>query len=180
MIMRLLGNCCLAGLMALIATAAHSEPLQVTLTDANGQPLEFAVVSVPGEPGRPMEQAIMDQIDVQFRPHVLTVPVGSKVLFPNSDNIRHHVYSFSPAKTFETQLYANEARPTIAFDTAGIVALGCNIHDQMRGYIYVSPHQQSMVTDATGQVTVNLNGDTELYIWHPGCNNKSVNKCGLR
>lgn len=165
--MRPLGSSFLIGLFALVTTAAHAEPVQVTLTDADGQPLEFAVISVPGEPGRPLEQAIMDQIDVEFRPHVLTVPVGSKVLFPNSDNIRHHVYSFSEAKTFETQLYANEARPTISFDTAGIVALGCNIHDQMRGYIYVSPHQQSNVTDATGRATVNLNGDTELLIWHP-------------
>lgn len=146
---------------------AYADIVVVTVVDSNGNPLPNAVVSIPGEPKRPLKNAIMDQVNSQFLPHVLAIPVGSEVLFPNSDNIRHHVYSFSPAKTFETKLYANEARPRIEFGTAGIVALGCNIHDQMRGYIYVSPHQVSVVTDAKGQAQLEIKQDTEVLLWHP-------------
>lgn len=149
------------------ASVVHADIVFVTVVDNDGKPLPNAVISIPGEPKRPLKNAIMDQVNSQFLPHVLAIPVGSEVLFPNSDNIRHHVYSFSPAKTFETKLYANEARPRLEFGTAGIVALGCNIHDQMRGYIYVSPHQVSVVTDANGQAQLELKQDTEVLLWHP-------------
>lgn len=156
---------------SLLASASATE-LKVTLTDSNGEPLPHAVVSVPvaesNNAATPAPtNAIMDQINTAFEPHVLAVPAGTQVRFPNSDNIRHHVYSFSKAKTFETKLYADEARPTIEFDTPGIVALGCNIHDQMRGYIYVSPHADSQVTNAAGEATLSLDGPAKLLIWHP-------------
>jgi len=152
-------------LMSFVSFAQQA--VTITVLDANGAPLPHAVVSVTGNAQAPQTRAIMDQIDVAFEPHVLAVPVGSQVLFPNSDNIRHHVYSFSSAKTFETKLYANESRPTIDFDRPGIVALGCNIHDQMSGYIYVSPHAQSVVSDANGRVRVALAGADSVLVWHP-------------
>jgi len=156
--------------------AAQAGELQVQLTDKNGAPLQHAVVSVAASATADGADAlvtdadtvaIMDQINTAFEPHVLAVPAGTNVRFPNSDNIRHHVYSFSEAKTFETKLYADEARPTINFETPGIVALGCNIHDQMRGYIYVSPHAESRVTDATGQTTLTRTDSNKVLIWHP-------------
>ena len=77
--------------------------------------------------------AAMDQVHKQFVPHVLPVVVGTAVTFPNHDQIHHHVYSFSRAKTFEMPLYKGENAPPVAFDQPGAVKIGCNIHDWMDG-----------------------------------------------
>ena len=81
---------------------------------------------------------IVDQINLEFVPHVKPVVVGSPVYFPNKDDVRHHVYSFSPAKRFELPLYSGTPAAPVVFDRPGIVAIGCNIHDWMLGYIYVA------------------------------------------
>ena len=112
---------------------------------------------------------VMDQINKQFSPHVLVVPVNSLVSFPNSDDIRHHVYSFSPAKTFELKLYAGKPKSPIRFDGKGVVVMGCNIHDSMVGYIYVSAKENTYMSNIKGEVllphTLPLN--TQLQVWHP-------------
>lgn len=152
---------------AMTISTAKAATVRVQIIDANGEPLENAVVSREGDSQKPLANAVMDQVDTQFLPRVLTVPVGTEVLFPNSDNIRHHVYSFSEAKPFEIQLYANEVRPKVTFDKPGVVALGCNIHDQMRGYIYVSPYAESAISDAQGWVTLNdVDAGAQLMVWH--------------
>jgi plastocyanin len=86
--------------------------------------------------------AVMDQKDRRFVPHVLAVQTGTAVTFPNSDNVRHQVYSFSAAKKFQLPLYAGTPPNPIVFDKAGVVVLGCNIHDRMSAYIVVvdTPH----------------------------------------
>ncbi len=100
------------------------------------------MLAVPADPksalrARPPTDAV-DQVDKQFVPYVKVVFVGAKVGFPNSDRIRHQVYSFSPAKKFELPLYGGTDAPPVVFDKPGVVVLGCNIHDWMIGYIYVS------------------------------------------
>ncbi len=107
----------------------------------------------------------MDQIDKQFLPEVLIVAQGAKVRFPNSDNIRHHVYSFSDAKTFEIKLYSGKSVEPVPFDKPGVVVLGCNIHDQMIGYIYVSDSGGVGKSDEQGQVAVPDNV-TSVTVWH--------------
>ncbi|MDP5054256.1 MAG: hypothetical protein NWP69_10730, partial [Congregibacter sp.] len=98
-------------------------------------------------------------------PYVTVVKPGTEVFFPNSDNIRHHVYSFSAGNAFERKLYrANEAEP-VTLESPGIVALGCNIHDNMQAYVLVSDDVVRL-TGATGQVTVHDNSQT-LKVWHP-------------
>ncbi len=77
----------------------------------------------------------MDQQGHQFVPHLLVVQAGTEVTFPNSDNVSHHVYSFSPTKPFELPLYKGDVYPPVTFEKAGIVVVGCNIHDSMLGYI---------------------------------------------
>ncbi|WP_196767929.1 hypothetical protein, partial [Streptobacillus moniliformis] len=75
-------------------------------------------------------------------PHVLAITVGSEVRFPNRDKLRHQVYSFSKAKTFDLPLYSGHPAAPVRFDEIGVVELGCNIHDGMIGYIVVldTPH----------------------------------------
>ncbi len=154
----------------LFCSAATARQVQVTVTDSQGQPLPLAVVSTDQPRQEPAsETAFIDQVDRLFSPFISTVQPGTQVRFPNSDNIRHQVYSFSPSKTFELPLYSNLEAPAITFDQPGVVVLGCNIHDHMRAYLYVSPREQSVVTDAQGQAQLHFYNDSaDIFVWYPG------------
>jgi plastocyanin len=119
--------------------------------------------SVPSE-----TPAVMDQIDTQFVPHILPVQKQSLVQFPNSDSIKHHVYSFSKAKTFELQLYKGLQADPLLFAEAGVVELGCNVHDWMLGYIYVVDTPYFSKTDKDGSVQLTVpEGEYRVKIWNP-------------
>ena len=167
----------LAGLlMSAMAVTANAYELSVTVTlDGSTEPVANAVVSVDsGRQGTPVSAEIY-QKDRAFHPHVLVVPVGSSVDFPNRDNTQHHVYSFSPAKTFNIELYADRPAAPIVFDKPGIVELGCNIHDHMQGFVVVTDTADTGRTDTSGKVTLSLDtlpsegsqGTVTLEIWHP-------------
>ena len=148
--------------------------LQVLVKDHAGRPVMDAVaLAVPADPKialrAQMPTASVDQVDKQFVPFVKVVFVGSTIRFPNSDNIRHQVYSFSPAKKFELPLYAGTQAQPIVFDKAGVVVLGCNIHDWMIGYVYVSETPFFAKTDRTGTATLTdlPAGDYLVRIWQP-------------
>jgi plastocyanin len=154
--------------------SGHAAEVQVVVEDQHGKPVADAVVlAVAADPkavvhGRGPLDAV-DQVDKQFLPYVKAIYVGSKVRFPNKDNIRHQVYSFSPAKTFELPLYAGTEALPVQFDKPGVVVLGCNIHDWMIGYIYVSETPFFATTTAAGTATLEdlPAGDYLLRIWHP-------------
>jgi plastocyanin len=130
--------------------------LAVSVVTPDGQPVADAVVvAVPNDAAamaaaKPRAEAL-EQIDKEFVPKVKPVFVGSTVAFPNRDSVRHHVYSFSPAKRFELPLYAGVPAQPVLFDKAGVVVLGCNIHDWMIGYIYVSESPWFAKTGADGK-----------------------------
>jgi plastocyanin len=145
------------------------------IRDAAGAPVENAVVTLYAD-GAPLAsrkraapRAIMDQRNRQFIPHVLAVQRGTAVTFPNSDMMRHHVYSFSAAKRFELKLYSGLPPQPIVFDTAGEVVLGCNIHDSMIGYIYVvdSPYFAATAAAGLAQLRELPPGRYRVEIWHP-------------
>ena len=126
-------------------------------------------VAQPRSPSA-VRTAVMDQRQMQFVPNVLVVQTGSAVDFPNSDQIEHQVYSFSPAKRFELSLYAGHKYPPVLFDRAGLVVLGCNIHDTMIGYIYVTDSPFFGRTDVAGRLQLHKlpAGGYTLLVWHPG------------
>lgn len=143
---------------------------QASRVDGQGKPLEGAVITLQGPTGvaLPAQTAIMDQVQKQFSPSVLAVHSSTKVTFPNSDNIRHHVYSFSPVKRFELRLYEGTPSEPITFDKPGVVVLGCNIHDWMVGYIYVTDDPWFATSDASGKVRLDLPaGHYTVTLWHP-------------
>ena len=111
----------------------------------------------------------MDQMNREFVPHVLIVPVGSRVTFPNSDTVSHQVYSFSPAKKFQFPLYRGSPNPPVDFDRVGVVTIGCNIHDQMRAYVFVVDGQYYGRTDANGAWSAAdvEPGEYAVQVWHP-------------
>jgi plastocyanin len=159
-------------LLAQIAQAQNAE-IVTTVTDERGKPVADAVViAVPADgnirlPTRPRE-SVVDQVEKEFLPKVQVVLVGTAVTFPNRDSVRHQVYSFSPAKRFELPLYAGIPQ-AIVFDKPGVVILGCNIHDWMVGYIYVSESPYFAKTDAQGTAVLS-NVPPRAYVvrvWHP-------------
>lgn len=171
-------------MMALFPTGAvMAAELRLSVQDVKKARIADAVISLHAldspanaSPGR----AVMDQRNSQFTPGVLPITVGSTVTFPNSDNIRHQVYSFSPAKTFDLPLYAGTPAAPVRFDQAGIVSVGCNIHDWMIGWIVVLDTPHFGKTGADGSVTLTAPaGRYRLQAWHPRISTALVEEIGL-
>lgn len=156
------------------ARSAQAGSAEARLRDAAGAPIAEAVVSLrPADgsapPPAPPREAAVDQRDRQFAPHVLAVQRGSAVHFPNSDQIRHHVYSFSEPKRFELRLYSGVPTDPVIFDRAGTVVLGCNIHDDMIGFVQVVDTPWFATSDESGVARIeNVPAGRYLAtIWHP-------------
>ncbi|HEX5793445.1 MAG TPA: methylamine utilization protein [Rheinheimera sp.] len=158
-------SCCLP---ASVLAATFS----LSIVDSAQQPLPYTVVELvhPDYPAVSLpDGAKVLQKDLNFQPFVSVVPQGTLVEFPNLDKTRHHVYSFSAAKTFELRLYAGKPEAPVLFDNAGVITLGCNIHDHMLAYIYVSASRYTTVTDAAGIATFTdlPPASFQLQLWHP-------------
>jgi plastocyanin len=145
--------------------------LSVTVKDAKGAPVSDAVVYAKSNAtaARAGKRTVIDQQNKQFIPYVTALQVGTAVMFPNKDNIRHHVYSLSPAKRFELPLYAGVPAEPVVFDKEGFVTLGCNIHDWMIAYVAVVATPYFQVTGRDGRVVVKdlPPGQYTIEAWHP-------------
>jgi plastocyanin len=144
------------------------------VVDRDGRGVGEAVVTATpaaanAVPSPTLKSAVMDQRNLAFVPRVLVVGVGTSVEFPNDDSVSHQVYSFSAAKRFQLPLYKGEAHPPITFDRPGLVVLGCNIHDGMVGYIYVTDAPYFGKTEAVGSVQLKALpvGDYRIAVWSP-------------
>ena len=159
--------------LVLLAGGAQAGTVQVDVSDAAGKPLADAVVFLDSAEARkqvkPLVGVEMAQEKRQFVPGVLVVPVGTEVRFPNHDTVRHHVYSFSPAKKFELKLSSGTPSNPVLFDKSGVVTLGCNIHDQMVGWVLVvdTPYY-ARTPAATGKAQSDSAppGTYTLRTWH--------------
>lgn len=144
--------------MALLSLDATAASLHVQVVDQAGAPAADTVVyatPVSGKlPARPPAGAIIDQIHRMFVPLVSVVQTGGAITFPNKDNIEHDVYSFSPAKKFELNLYHGIPAHPVVFDKPGVVVMGCNIHDLMIAYLLVVDTPYFAKTDASGQAVI--------------------------
>jgi plastocyanin len=152
------------------ALSCRASPQLVKVQKRDGQPLAGAVIlaQAQGQPAAAPVRAIMDQVNLAFVPDVLVIPVHSTVQFPNSDAVGHQVYSFSSARKFQLPLYRGKPYPPVQFDQAGVVTLGCNIHDNMIGYIVVTDAPYFGRADAQGTWSAELPAGTwQLRIWHP-------------
>jgi plastocyanin len=169
-------------LLAVVATAAApavANELRVEVRDGDGQPVPDAVVAlaprgaeaalVAARAPALARKLVVDQRNETFIPYVQIVPLGGEVVFRNSDLTRHHVYSFSPVKAFEFVLAPGEASDPVAFARTGVVAIGCNIHDQMVAYLYVTDLPWAALTDQQGRAVLTdlPDGAYQLHTWHP-------------
>jgi plastocyanin len=170
--------------LALTAFEVPAATLSITVRDREGATVKDVVVIARPASGTAAattrsRPAVMDQINRQFAPYVLAVHTGTSVLFENSDTVAHQVYSFSPARQFELGLYRGRPRSPIVFDQPGIVVLGCNIHDNMIGYVYVTDAPYFGTTDARGRIEFAdlAAGDFTVELWSP---RQSGNEAPLR
>ena len=156
------------------AAGAHASTVSVTVTDQAGKALAGAVVTlepVAGKlPVKPMSGSEISQSKREFMPPVTVITTGTPVTFPNFDTVRHHVYSFSPIKTFELKLYAGVPNVPVVFDKPGLAVLGCNIHDQMAAWVVVVDTPFFTRSAAAGKARLEgvSPGSYRLRVWHPG------------
>ena len=167
--------------LVVAAMALHSLPapasagsLEIAVRDPQGHGVQDVVIvamaaSSVHPPPLGTAEATMDQQKRQFVPQVLVVRTGTVVAFPNSDTVSHQVYSFSPARRFQLALYKGEAHPPLTFDKPGLVVLGCNIHDEMVGYVYVTDSPWFARTGADGNAEIRElpAGSYRLEAWGP-------------
>ena len=171
----IVGTLTVAALALVWSTApAYAGEIQALVKDQHGAPLPDAVVvALPSGAGpAPLAKASREAVgqnDMEFVPYVKALTVGTPVFFPNHDNVRHHVYSFSPVKTFELPLYVGTPASPIVFDKPGIVTIGCNIHDWMIAYIYVAetPYLGTTGKRGTAKLANVPPGSYAVRVWHP-------------
>ncbi|MDX1562647.1 MAG: methylamine utilization protein [Gammaproteobacteria bacterium] len=159
------------------AGPAFAGQLEVTVLDHLGQPVpEIAVYAeVNGGPmpspqnGLERASVTMNQRDLAFSPHILIVTTGTAVTFPNDDDVRHHVYSFSPTKQLNLTIDSGDTHEPRTFDVPGIVTLGCNIHDDMLAYVVVVDTPHFAKSDENGRAILDglAPGQYRLNLWTP-------------
>jgi plastocyanin len=152
--------------------------LSIRVTGTTGAAVADVVITVtpqdtatsrPAAGSKPSPTATMDQRHRAFVPRVLVVAAGTRVAFPNGDTVSHQVYSFSAAKKFQLPLYKGMTHEQVTFELPGLVVLGCNIHDEMVGYIYVTDAPHFGQTDATGVLRLGElpPGTYQVQLWSP-------------
>lgn len=168
----------LIGLLLCVSISGFTAEVSVQVEDAKGNPVQDAVVYIESANTKTMQpdtkSVAIEQRGKKFNPLVTVIQAGTQVSFPNRDSVRHHVYSFSPPKTFELKLYAGVPANPVVFDKAGTEVLGCNIHDNMLAFIQVVETPYFGKTDAAGKVKiiVNANGEYQLKTWHFALSNE--------
>jgi plastocyanin len=150
--------------------AAGGGTVKGTIAGPTG-PVPDAVVLIDG-PEAPATAGAwhpaIAQRNQTFVPHVLAVPVGTTVDFPNDDPVLHNVFSASVAKKFDVGMYEKGKTRSVTFDTPGIVRIGCNVHPRMEAFVVVHTNPWVAVSDASGSYTVAgvPSGAYQLRVWH--------------
>ena len=166
----------LGTLLFLVGATAGAADLKISITDQRGKPVGDAVVTVmpinnPAAvaPQPELRTKIIDQAAMVFVPHIEVFRPGDKVVFRNSDKTWHHVYSFSPVKAFEFTLRPGESSAPLELEKTGVVAVGCNIHDSMITYLYVSDAPWITHSSADGKATISglPAGSYTVRVWQP-------------
>ena len=162
-----LAGCDLAGAMG----------LDVRVTDAHGMPVADAVITVVPQTASRQSEAlsqraprthVIDQRNETFIPYVEVFRPGDSVIFRNSDRTRHHAYSFSSARQFDFVLGSGEDSPPMVLDKSGTIAVGCNIHDKMITFFFVTDAPWYALSEKSGKARLDLPaGSYAIRVWHP-------------
>lgn len=178
-----MGRSAVIGILALIgcgvfSTTSSAEQLQISVQAPDGSAVEDLVVyAEPLQSGlvsdRETPPLQINQKNKTFAPYVSVIQRNSAVNFVNQDDITHHIYSVSGNNRFSFKIAAGETGQIIAGagNSAGAeaVAMGCNIHDWMSGYLLVLDTPYYAKTDSQGRVALDIEqpGDYRVNVWHP-------------
>jgi plastocyanin len=150
--------------------------LKVSAVDQNAASVTELVVwltpldsPLPPLPAPGSISAVVEQKDEEFNPYIIAVRTGTQVEFPNLDDVQHHVYSLSRPAKFDIPLHGGNKAESIILDQAGIVPVGCNIHDWMLSYVVVNDSPWFALTGASGSTTFSdiPTGRYTLSAWTP-------------
>jgi plastocyanin len=152
-----------------------------TNTPVRGTTPKDVVVYLTGDNARPSPAARgatpeLKQINQSFEPHVLGVPVGTTVEFPNMDLVYHNVFSYSKTKRFDLGYYGKGKSRQVTFDKPGMVQVFCDIHSTMSAYVLVVDTPFVTQPDDSGAYSfADLpNGTYTLSVWHPDLGEQST------
>lgn len=178
---------CFSGIWLLPAWCASVKG-SVELTDSRDPGVrhnqDFSGVVVWLEPANadalrkiPARRYVMEQKDKHFKPHVLAIPVGATVDFPNKDPIFHSVFSNYDGQKFDLNLYRPNTSRDVVFKRAGIVRVFCNIHPTMSAVIAVLDTPWFAVSDAAGGFEIHdvPPGNYKLHIFHERATDETLN-----
>jgi plastocyanin len=183
----LLCLCLLDGGIAL-AQAAVSAGVEVTREGAEKASADQANVAVWLTPVSPSVQAVeatkaaerkyvLNQRDKNFSPHLLLVPVGAAVSFPNHDPVFHNVFSLFEGKRFDLGLYEAGTSRTIRFDRPGVSYIFCNIHPEMGAVVIALRTPFYGTSDRAGKVSIPAvpAGRYVMHVWHEAASPEALN-----
>ena len=145
LLLNLPGEAFAGGIMGTVKVTGLRSPADVLVYIAKAPP---AAIDLSGA------KFVMDQRDLTFIPHVLHIPVGSTVQFPNNDKVAHNVFSLSRTKPFNFGSYGPGESKSVLFDQPGIVELRCDVHAEMAAYILVLENPYWAVTDDQGHFKI--------------------------
>ena len=125
-----------------------------------GDPVESSAASLP-------RQQLL-QRNKTFHPHLVVVPVGGQIVFPNKDPFFHNVFSLFDGKRFDLGLYEAGSSRAVTFDREGISYIFCNIHPEMSAVVVSLKTPYYGISDARGTITISdvPAGRYELHVWH--------------
>lgn len=105
-----------------------------------------------------------------FTPHLLVIPVGSGVLFPNADPFFHNVFSLFEGKRFDLGLYEAGSSKAVTFSREGVSYIFCNIHPEMSAVVLALATPIYAIADPKGAFNLHnvANGNYELHLWIEG------------
>jgi plastocyanin len=168
----LLSAALLLAMTAIAAPLANAGVIEGMVLVRGARDNRDAVIYIDRIPGRtfhaPAKPIVLDQRNLTFDPHVLPVLAGSRIAFPNSDEIRHNVFSPTSASKFNLGTYPRGTTMYHVFNQPGPVTLLCNVHAEMSAYVFVAETPWFAVSDRTGKFVIPdvPPGKYVLKTWH--------------
>lgn len=151
-----------------------AKEITIKVVDTQTRPVEGLVVyltpknTLQALPSNPLT-LMVEQKNKSFAPYVAVTQKGHNIVFENQDNIAHHIYSVSGGNRFDFKIKAGMSKSTQQLHHAEEIAMGCNIHDWMSGYVLVVDTPYYTQTNDKGLARMNLHegGSYTLTVWHP-------------
>jgi len=153
--------------------AENNSCVQILVTSNTGQALIDMVVYLEPLDGQVLEKShkevVVGQFGKSFSPYLSVSQINSAVNFINRDDITHHIYSAGNENKFSFKIRAGKTNSSTKFEHASEVAMGCNIHDWMSGYLLVVNTPYFDKTDEHGRASFNIakQGKYKVVVWHP-------------